>query len=201
MSGQRPTKDQLAARSAIRAARAPTHELEPPSVASLLDANAYELIAAPRSPARPRASPPSWYDPDVHSWSRRMRAMIDGETAGLVEASCEVPLEARESTLVELRATVRDQDAVRALDKMSRRSDARDTDLGGLHNLGMLAILWRLALERSGTERAAAAKLIEPTLSDMGTTCVQGDSHRMYSLYIALIRDARAVDVDGEPIL
>ena len=72
-----------------------------------------------------------------------------------------------------------------AVKKIVARSEVVDADLCNVVPAGLLVITWELALKVSGSSPTLRL-MFEQTLSDMGTTCVQGDTHRLFSLYHAL---------------
>ena len=82
-------------------------------------------------------------------------------------------------------------DVLKCIDKMEKRKDVVDDDLYcvidgkkvGVKPSGLLSCLWHtMVIPPEAYDHMAA------TLIDMGTTCVQGDTHRMFASYVALNR-------------
>ena len=65
------------------------------------------------------------------------------------------------------------------IDKIERRRNVSDGDLCGSNPLGMFVLAW---------ERCDRDSVMD-CLTDVGMTCVQGDTHRLFSLILAHHRD------------
>lgn len=76
-----------------------------------------------------------------------------------------------------------DGDVAACLDKMTRRKGVVDNDLCGVMPAGLLVLVWEDKIKPNGAYDHFLA-----TLKDMGTTCVQGDSHRLFATYVAFSR-------------
>lgn len=76
-----------------------------------------------------------------------------------------------------------DRDVAACLDKMTRRKDIVDKDLCGVMPAGLLSLVWEDKIKPNG-----AYDHFLGTLKDMGTTCVQGDSHRLFATYVGFSR-------------
>jgi len=64
--------------------------------------------------------------------------------------------------------------------KLAGRANALDKDLCNVSPTGLLVVAWDLADHD--------VSIVTPTLVDMGATCLQGDTHRLFSLIVALQR-------------
>lgn len=80
---------------------------------------------------------------------------------------------------------------VNVIAKIIRRSGTRDTDLCGVSPLGLLVIAW----ER--VDRLALGLV----LFDIGQTCLQGDTHRLFSLILADKRSKTNPDTPSDCII
>lgn len=140
-------------------------------------------------PAGIRDRAVAWKRPDVHAWSKDMKDLAEKEFAdlpkvtqvavGLFEDACR---EIREHYTVPSAKAVVDQ----VLLKMERRRNAVDADLGGVIPAGLLALVWFDYVKKIN-EPECYLHFLE-TLADMGTTCIQGDTHRLFSSLVALHR-------------
>lgn len=77
------------------------------------------------------------------------------------------------------------------LNKLSARSGLADPDLCDANPVGLLVMVWR-AVRATGPNPDAVAAL-RCTLEDMGSTCLQGDTHRLFSLHVALHRSGYTI--------
>ena len=66
------------------------------------------------------------------------------------------------------------------LDKIANRKGMSDGDLCGVNPLSMFVLVWNCA--------KTDVRAIEDVLRDIGLTCLQGDTHRLYSILIAMRR-------------
>ena len=116
-----------------------------------------------------------WIEPDVHAWSLRMREALQKEMPELVQQSidAEARFPAVSQQLLSLYAS-----SAQVINKIVGRRGMRDGDLCGTSPLGLLVI----ACER--TDRNALGMMLQ----DIGQTCLQGDSHRLFSLILATHR-------------
>lgn len=85
-----------------------------------------------------------------------------------------------------MKAAMPGQSAV--IDKIATRKALRDHDLCDCNPAGMLQLVW----EEEEDKRELSG--LESTLADVGRTCLQGDTHRLFSHLIALRRSKRADD-------
>ena len=67
--------------------------------------------------------------------------------------------------------------------KIATRFDIADSDIGGLYEAGLLVIVWN---QVSAFNEAETYKHFSDTMLDIGNTCVQGDTHRLFETYVAL---------------
>ena len=129
--------------------------------------------------AIPTALP--WKEADVHCWSTRMsRVAMDAMPNLSVEsaaaaARCDPAIIVSKLTLLA---------AKMAVDKIFRRRTLADSDLCGANPLGMLQLIW----EEIDTRDAGDVSALEDLLADVGQTCLQGDTHRMFSHLLAIRR-------------
>lgn len=114
----------------------------------------------------------AWVEADVHAWSGRMREALQKEMPELVLQSVEAEnrFDFIHKDVIETYPTL-----VNVIAKIIRRFGIRDNDLCGVSPLGLLVIAW---------ERVDK-KALGLMLADIGQTCLQGDSHRLFSLILA----------------
>jgi hypothetical protein len=137
-----------------------------------------------------------WVDANVHAWSIRMQQTVTAELPSIVSQSI---------TALEPVPVVRLENAIKCcqsemarllgadslctitpvFDKFRRRVGLRDMDLLNMSPAGLF-IMNVNVIHGIGSREAWLA--LYDILSDIGTTCIQGDSHRLLSLYIALVR-------------
>ena len=72
------------------------------------------------------------------------------------------------------------------LKKMDQRKYTPDNDLFGVMPSGLLALVWYEYIKK--IDDPDCYTLFKENLYDMGTTCTQGDSHRLLSILTALER-------------
>ena len=68
------------------------------------------------------------------------------------------------------------------IDKVSSRKAMSDSDLAGVNPMGLLQLAWE-ETERTPDGDGALSDLLE----DMGGTCLQGDTHRLF-FYVRALR-------------
>ena len=123
-----------------------------------------------------------WHDPDVHMWSDRMSEVVASEFPHLVEACARARDQRGHIAAEQARAALPQHS--RVLDKILVRRNAADPELCGLGPLGLFALVW----EKRGE---LGLQAISDVLTDVGHTCLQGDTHRLFSLYVAHERSKR----------
>ena len=124
-----------------------------------------------------------WVDSNVHSWSARMSGVLDLELPDLPRES----VEAAESTqeVAEIKSNV-DQTLHPIVDKIFGRRGCLDRDLRCVDPFGMLVLTWR-GLKGVG-DMANAGTVMSDFLRDIGGTCLQGDTHRLFSVLLTIRR-------------
>lgn len=146
----------------------------------------HDQILAARAAAPPPPIP--WLNPDVHARTPELRAQLLSEFPELPKITqnrAVVPNEI-ERVVSEIRSRQIPAEASACLDKIYGRRGAIDRDLGSVSVAGLLCVVWSdCVVPRIGM----AFDIFVSTLCDMGTTCVQGDSHRLFATYVALKRD------------
>jgi hypothetical protein len=129
------------------------------------------------------SQPRPWAEPNVHAWSGKMSALLHSEYPTLPAQT----LAARprfDETRAAMAATGQLAPTLEpVLSKLAQRRDMLDQDLGGVSGAGLLVLVWDLADHDMAT--------LNDTLQDIGQTCLQGDTHRLFALWVALTR-ARA---------
>jgi len=145
-----------------------------------------EILRVPPPPPVPAA----WKQPDVHSWSPAMRELVKAEFPRLRDQS-RTYLERFDESVAEIREHYNNNPPVgRVLDKLVMRKKAIDVDLFGVVPAGLLALVWTeyvLVIDEK-----ECYDLFRDTLLDMAQTCVQGDSHRLFTILVALHRAENA---------
>lgn len=146
----------------------------------------YERVMAERQYA-PKPVP-QWINPDVHARTPEMRALLLSEFPELPKLTRDrsvVPKEI-ERVMLQIRGQKLPPQAEACLEKIYNRRGAIDVDLCDVSVAGLLCMVWSdCVLPRIHT----SLDLFIGTLCDMGTTCVQGDSHRLFAAYVAYKRD------------
>lgn len=146
-----------------------------------------DKVLADRAAAPPPQRP--WLNPDVHARTPEMRAQLLAEfpeLPTLTQNRANVPGEI-ERVMNEIRVRDMPPEALACLDKIYRRRGAIDKDLAGVSVAGLLCVVWSDCVHpKIG---AGSLSLFTNTLVDMGLTCVQGDSHRLFAAYAAYKRD------------
>lgn len=124
-----------------------------------------------------------WQNPDVHARTAEMRTQLQREFRDLPDLT-RLYSSSFDRASKEIREMYRGNALVTAcLDKMARRRDAVDNDLCGVVPAGLLSLVWEDKIKPNG-----AYDHFLGTLEDMGTTCVQGDSHRLFATHVAFSR-------------
>jgi len=133
-----------------------------------------------------------WRNPDVHYWSGQLRETLSNDTTNLV-----AKINALEPKYPLARAKVMDlyknEDVVtkQNIETFLKRCDAlcsvRDAAASGASCGGCLAMMYCLVAHNKFEPSLVEA--MKMTIYDIGTTCLQGYTHRMLSFIIALTRD------------
>jgi hypothetical protein len=127
---------------------------------------------------------------DVHSYTPDIRSVTDIDFRNLEPVNTRIEMDA---LFRDIASSVRDSRACSIfLNKLRRRVDLNTmtyTDpQTGIEILSLLKKLWVKVRECNDD---SVFELFETTIRDAGTTCIQGDSHRLVSMYIALERDGK----------
>jgi hypothetical protein len=128
--------------------------------------------------ARPTASvmATNWQDPDVHGWTARMREILSREWSELPKLCADA--ECRRGGDIVATSKSRISTALHhVLDKLQQRKGVKDDQLCAVTPMGLFV----LAAENSDITTSQ----LEDCLTDMGNTCLQGDTHRLFSLLLA----------------
>lgn len=86
--------------------------------------------------------------------------------------------------------------AAAAAAKIRSRAGARDGDLCGVAPMGLLALACEWA---AGSGESSRLSALDDCLADVGQTCLQGDTHRIFSLLLAARRDCIGAQVPPSP--
>lgn len=122
-----------------------------------------------------------WYKGyNVHSWSPLMKKLV-------IEQYPKLPEETN-SARSQFKAVASDiisklPQLTPIVSKIESRLDITDGDIGGIYGAGLLVIVWKQVKEFNEAE---TYKHFSDTMLDIGNTCVQGDTHRLFETYIAL---------------
>lgn len=144
-----------------------------------------QIVAARAAAPLP---PQPWLNPDVHARTPEMRAQLLSEFPELPKLCADraaVPSEIVR-VLNEIRGREMPSEALACLDKIYARRGAIDNDLCSISVAGLLCVVWSDCVV---PRIDSTLNLFVGTLCDMGTTCVQGDSHRLFAAYVAFKRD------------
>lgn len=119
----------------------------------------------------------NWINANVHSWSTTMSQVLESDMPQLVA----------ESALAVLRF---DADVIKkaispsvwnVIDKIHGRKSLKDKDLRDSNPLGLLQIAWE-----ETEKNADGMQALTDLLQDIGSTCLQGDTHRLFFYIYAL---------------
>lgn len=125
-----------------------------------------------------------WKNPDVHAHTAEMRSIMSSEFPKLPKLA-ELYMKDFDTVCTEIERHYAGNGSIaQCINKLRVRKDVRDHDLQGISLAGLLCIVWIDCVKPSGELYDHFACILQ----DMGTTCVQGDSHRLFSLYVASVR-------------
>lgn len=122
-----------------------------------------------------------WYKGyNVHAWSPLMKKLV-------LEQYPTLPAETN-SARPRFKAAAADiinrlPQLAPIIAKIESRIDIVDGDIGGLYGAGLLVIVWN---QVKSFNEAETYIHFSDTMLDVGNTCVQGDTHRLFETYIAL---------------
>ena len=141
-----------------------------------------KVIVEPKVMIEP-AKARDWQNPDVHAHTREMVMQLCQEFADLPRLTV-TAIDEFEEVCAEILAKYPSEPVVVAcLEKMRNRKLVVDRDLCGVMPAGLLAVVWNQVVKPT-----EAYDHFLGTLKDMGTTCVQGDTHRLFATYVAFTR-------------
>lgn len=150
--------------------------------------------AAIPAPERPLSvvQNPQWVQADVHSWSKEMRDQLEKEFPILVEETVTLsPL--FDQTMEEIKTHYKgDTTVVDVLQKMYSRKTVVDADMDKLVPTGLLVKVWKDYVVKIDAEECY--KLFSDNIIDMGKTCIQGDTHRLFSILVAMDRALKDIE-------
>ncbi|MDR3541961.1 MAG: hypothetical protein P4L69_13480 [Desulfosporosinus sp.] len=131
----------------------------------------------------------AWKEENVHHWSPAMREVINTEYPRLCEQS-KLYFEMFDKVVEEIASYYHEDPMVKmVLAKMVGRKQVTDMDLCGVMPAGLLALIWIEYIKR--IDEKECYDLFQDTLLDMSQTCVQGDSHRLFTILVALDRGGK----------
>ena len=134
----------------------------------------------------PAPRPVEWKNADVHAWSPTMRQLLKDEFPRLRDQS-RLYAQKFEETVVEIKGYYgNDPLVVQVMDKMTARKKAIDVDLYGVMPAGLLSLVWIEYVQNINEQECY--NFFKDTLIDMGGTCLQGDSHRLFTVLVSLHR-------------
>lgn len=132
----------------------------------------------------------NWVKSDVHQWSKEMSTCILKLYPALPD---ETRLCAQQFDRVykEINGTLKNIKVLDTLNFMKSRANGIDRDLCCILASGLLVVCWDMAKEMN--DKDSIAPLFIDTLDDMGKTCIQGHTHRLFSLYVALKESQKSI--------
>lgn len=116
-----------------------------------------------------------WKDSDVHHWSNAMRQVLEAEWPSLPQESRDA--EARSYPPTQEMKQAMPADVLPVLEKFVQRHKNRDSDLCQVQPYGLFAMAWE--------EPHLPKEALYDCMRDIGMTCLQGDTHRLFSLLLA----------------
>jgi hypothetical protein len=119
-----------------------------------------------------------WVNADVHSWSGNMSRALADDMPLLVQ---ETNAAASRGNAAEIKRSL-PPPVWFVVDKISGRRGIKDMDLCGVDPFGLLQIAWEETSRDADGDRALAE-----LVADIGSTCLQGDTHRLF-FYIRAVR-------------
>jgi len=129
-----------------------------------------------------------WKQADVHAWSKTMSEQLKTEFPDLPDKTVQYR-DKFDAVANEIREKYNKHTGVELLlVKMKRREHLVDNDLCGISPSGLLALVW-IDIVRKIDDSDCYRHFFD-TLIDMGSHCLQGDSHRLFSTFVALLRDS-----------
>lgn len=125
----------------------------------------------------------AWQNPDVHARTAEIRTQMLKEFPDLPKQTVD-RLNDFNRTAVEILQRYKGNVVIeQAITKMMNRKGCVDRDLCGVMPAGLLAIVWNDMIKVHG-----AYDHMKDTMEDVGPHCIQGDTHRLFSTYVAFSR-------------
>jgi hypothetical protein len=142
-----------------------------------------DTVAAAASPSQKK----EWYIPDVHAWTPEMKRIMTEEYPNLIDISKQYAIKFDDACL-DIMSIFGGADPLIpvVLNKMSGRRTCVDKYLGGVVPAGLFAYVWFEYVRK--IHETECYILFKNTLMDMGQTCIQGDTHRLFTILVALDR-------------
>jgi hypothetical protein len=126
----------------------------------------------------------NWQNPDVHAHTNEMREVINELYKTLPTQTQHRLSEFDRATIEILKHYEGDIHIINTIQKMIARKDVLDSQLSNVSPAGLLSIVWFDIIKPT-----SEFDHFRDTLNDMGGTCVQGDSHRLFATYVAFTSD------------
>jgi hypothetical protein len=126
-----------------------------------------------------------WVNANVHSWSKQMSAVLFEEMPQLVQEAAEAVSRADPGAM----KRVLPPNVWHVIDKITSRRGQVDCDLCQINPLGLLQIAWEETCKDPDSYRSLA-----DVLTDIGDTCLQGDTHRLF-FYVRAVRLSKLKNV------
>jgi len=122
---------------------------------------------------------------DVHHWSACIKEVIQRDYPTLpMKTQMIGPVEYTQLAAELLMENKFTEPVKRALQKMNQRVACIDNDIGGVKVIGLFVIVYKLCKETN-----SIPELLE-TLDEVDMHCIQGDTHRLFYLYDAIIKSS-----------
>lgn len=127
---------------------------------------------------------------DVHAVSETMAAVARQDYADLGPATARLAAGPEGGATLAYVRQAMPPHVHPVLDKLASRIALTDPHLCDTNPVGLLVLVWAAVKATGGTSgpEAEALAALRCTLEDMGSTCLQGDTHRLFALLVALHR-------------
>jgi hypothetical protein len=149
----------------------------------------------------------SWNNPDVHARTNELNEQLKlefqdlpkwtVESLPLFRQTCDeiiqfynsergkkIIIESGDSEKINKNEIIAEMN--KCIEKMKSRESVLDKDLSFVSPSGLLVMIWKIIIKINSNESYVHFALL---LYDMSHHCVQGDSHRLFSSFVALMRD------------
>ena len=124
----------------------------------------------------------AWVNADVHSWSNTFSNLINEKYPDLFEKTENEKKDF--DYVIEQLTSIVSQKNLKVLEKLKKREKCSDGDLCGIKSAGLLVLCWKKLREVNSDGELKI--IFDDLLNDIGGTCLQGDTHRLFSLYVAV---------------